>query len=56
MISWKLQLPTDAQKLWCVQEELEIKKRMLEQMMDKRYMYAANKEKMTQTIEKWPVL
>ena len=48
----KRKLPIDAQILGCAQEELAMKKRMLEQMdrMDERY--AANFAKMTQNMEK----
>ena len=48
----KRKLPTDAQMLNCAQEELAIKKKLMEQIDKMDCRYADNMEKMSQNMEK----
>ena len=48
----KRKLPVDAQMLGCAQEELAIKKRLMEQVDKMDHRYAENMEKMSQNMEK----
>lgn len=48
----KRKLPVDVQLLGCAQEELTIKKRLVEQVDRMNQRYAKNMEKMSQSMEK----